>query len=94
MLEQVFTRVREESDTAGKTGRFAVLKAFLATGPDAAPYAEVAIQPGTSEQGVKSAVHRMRKRFGELMREELRQTLTDPNEIESEMRHLLAALRD
>jgi len=93
VLEQVFNRLREEFDAAGRTGRFDGLKPFLTNEPGAGSYAETAVQLGMSEQGVKSAVHRMRQRFGDLMREEIGQTVADSREIDSELRHLLGVLR-
>lgn len=94
VIGQVLARLRGEFDSAGKTGRYDALKSHLTGERGAVSYAEVALRLGVSEQGVKSAVHRMRQRFGELMREEIGQTVADSRGIESEMRHLLAALRN
>ena len=46
-----------------------------------------------TEGAVKVAVHRLRKRYGELVRAEIAKTVTDPSDVEVEMRHLVAALR-
>ncbi len=45
-----------------------------------------------TEGAVKVAVHRMRRRFRSLLREEVAATLADPGEVEEELRHLLSAL--
>jgi hypothetical protein len=57
-----------------------------------APYAEIARQTGTGEGAVRMAVLRMRRRFGELLREEIAQTVAKPEEIDEEIHALLAAV--
>jgi RNA polymerase sigma-70 factor (ECF subfamily) len=52
----------------------------------------VAAELGSSESAVKAAVHRMRRRFGKLLREEVAQTVGNPIEIDEELRHLFAVL--
>ena len=46
-----------------------------------------------SEGAVKAAVHRMRQRFGQLLREEIADTVADPSEVDDEVRHLLTVIR-
>jgi RNA polymerase sigma-70 factor (ECF subfamily) len=48
---------------------------------------------GLSEGAVKTALHRLRRRYGELLREAVAQTVGDPEAVEDELRHLLGALR-
>jgi RNA polymerase sigma factor (sigma-70 family) len=92
LLDKVLARLRAEHEEAGKTRLFAELKATL-TGEDETPsYAEVARRLGMSETGVKVAVHRMRRRYRELLRAEIAQTVDGPGEVEAELRHLLAVL--
>lgn len=59
---------------------------------DAAPYKELASRLDLTEGAVKVAVHRMKKRFGEMLREEVADTLDGPDEIEGELRLLLDSL--
>ena len=57
-------------------------------GDDAASHAETAKKLGMSEGAVKVAVHRLRKRFRELLRQEIAQTLDDEADVEDELRYL------
>jgi len=56
---------------------------------DTSAYAEVAPALGLSESGLRSAVHRMRRRYGELVREEVAQTVGSPAEVDEEIRYLI-----
>jgi RNA polymerase sigma-70 factor (ECF subfamily) len=55
-------------------------------------YAEVAIELGLTEGAVKVAVHRLRRQFRDLLRQEIEQTVSSASEVESEMRHLWSAV--
>jgi hypothetical protein len=74
---------------AGNT--LAKLKVFL-LGQSDAPYAALAREMNTSEGALKVSVHRLRKRYRELFRQEIADTVADPAEVESELRFLAAAL--
>ena len=74
--------------------RFAVLAPFLLEDKGAVGYAEAADRLGVSVAAVTSAIHRMRGRFGALLVEEVSHTVNSPEEVEPEVRHLLAALGD
>jgi DNA-directed RNA polymerase specialized sigma24 family protein len=67
------------------------LKVFL-LGQSDAPYAALAREMKTSEGALKVAVHRLRKRYRELFRQEIADTVADPAEVESELRFLAGAL--
>jgi RNA polymerase sigma-70 factor (ECF subfamily) len=93
LLEQALARLREEQAGAGKGRLFECLKETL-TGADAPrPYAEIAAELGTSVEAIKVAVHRLRRRYGELLRAEIAQTVTTAEEVEGELRDLFAAVR-
>jgi RNA polymerase sigma factor (sigma-70 family) len=92
LLEQTLARLRQELVSAGKERLFECLKGTL-TGEDAGPYARAGEELGLSEQAVKVAVHRLRKRYGELLRAEIAQTVATPEEVEDELRDLFAAVR-
>jgi RNA polymerase sigma-70 factor (ECF subfamily) len=93
LLEQALTRLREEQAGAGKERLFSCLKETL-TGADAPrPYADIAAELGTSVEAIKVAVHRLRRRYGELLRAEIAQTVTTAEEVEAELRDLFAAVR-
>jgi RNA polymerase sigma factor (sigma-70 family) len=90
LLDTVLCRLRQEYDSAGKTMVFEELKGCL-TG-DTRPHSEAAAVLGLSEGAVKVAAHRMRRRYRDLLRDEIGQTLFDPAEVDDEIRALFAAL--
>ena len=90
LLDQVMARLRTEMAGAGKLAHFETLK-FSLTGEKNA-YAEVGARLGLSEGAVKVAVHRLRDRYRELLRAEIAETVAGPEEIEDELRALMAAL--
>ena len=92
LLDRVFVRLRDESDRAGKREGFNRLKVYL-TGEAGTPsHQEAAARLAMTEGAVKVAVHRLRRRYRELLRDEIAQTLADPREVEDEIRALFAAL--
>ena len=91
LLDQVLARLRAEYAAAGKNDVFDQLKASLTAGSDSIPYAAVAATLGTTEGAVKVAVHRLRRRYRKLLREEIAHTVANPAEIDEEIRHLFAA---
>jgi len=92
VLEQVVARLREEFQAAGQAQRFEVLKDFLMGDPREVSYTDAANRLGMSVSAVTSAIHRFRLRFRELFRTEIAQTLDGPEEVDEEIRYLLAAL--
>jgi len=89
MLKEVLVKLRKEMDQAGAGGRFDHLKGFLTgTAPDS--YSEVARKVGLSEPAIKSAIFRLRQRFGQLVREHVAQTVSSPTEVDEEIRYLFA----
>lgn len=92
VLEAVLRRLRQEFDGRGGAGRFDVLKQFLFGDRGDLPYAEAAAQLGLSESAMKSAIYRLRQRYGELFTDEIAQTVARPEDLDEEIRHLLAAL--
>ncbi len=91
LLEKAVIRLREEFAAAGKTKLFEQLRGFAA-GDREVTCGEVAAELGMSESAVKSAVHRLRERYRELVRQEIAHTVADPAEIDSEIRHLKTLL--
>jgi RNA polymerase sigma-70 factor (ECF subfamily) len=90
-LEKVVGRLREESAAEGKAELFESLKPFLMVGKGAIPYAKAAADLGTNEGAVRVAVHRLRRRYRELLRQEIAQTLSDPAMVEEELQALFSA---
>ena len=91
MLDRVVERLRNEFVHHGRAEHFERLKMFL-LGQSDAPYAELAREMNTSEGALKVAIHRLRKRYRELFRQEIADTVADPAEVESELRYLAAVL--
>jgi RNA polymerase sigma factor (sigma-70 family) len=92
LLERVITRLRDECVAGGKEKLFEQAKGFLMVGEAAIPYAQAAQTLGVEEGAVRVAVHRLRKHYRELFRDEIAQTLDDPAQIAEELRSLQAAL--
>jgi RNA polymerase sigma-70 factor (ECF subfamily) len=91
MLDRVVERLREEFVRYGRVEHFEQLKRFLA-GQSDAPYAALALEMNTSEGALRVAVHRLRKRYRELFRQEIADTVADPAAVESELRFLVEVL--
>ncbi len=91
VLDQVVETLRQEFVQQGRTSHFDRLKIFL-LGESNAPYAALAREMNTSEGALKIAIHRLRKRYRELFRLEIADTVADPSEVESELRYLAAVL--
>ena len=73
---------------------FAALQPFLTGEPVGSDYDRLALQLGMQAGTVKVALHRARRRFGELLRSEVAHTVESPEEVESEIRHLLAVIAE
>jgi RNA polymerase sigma-70 factor (ECF subfamily) len=79
-----------EQNSARKGDFYRLIGPQLWGDPSARPYAEVAEAAGMSVGALKVAVHRLRHRFGELLREQVARTVDDPSEVQAELRHLIA----
>jgi DNA-directed RNA polymerase specialized sigma24 family protein len=91
VLDRVVEKLRNEFVHHGHLEHFERLKVFL-LGQSDAPYAALAREMNTSEGALKVAIHRLRKRYRELFRQEIADTVADPAEVESELRFLAAVL--
>ena len=91
MLDRVVGKLRDEFVHHGRPEHFERFKVFLLGNSDA-PYAALAREMNTSEGALKVAIHRLRKRYRELFRQEIADTVANPAEVESELRFLAAAL--
>jgi DNA-directed RNA polymerase specialized sigma24 family protein len=92
LLDHVLGRQREECARRGQAAQFDLLKVFLTGDQDRGLYHASAGQLGMSDAAVRTAVHRLRQRYAELLREEIAATVIDPAQVEEEIRFLLAAL--
>ena len=91
VLVAVLARLQAELAAEGKQELFEGLKPVLTAGGSIG-YARIAAGLGMTEGAVKVAVHRLRRRYRELLRDEIAQTVASPEEIEEEIRHLLSCL--
>lgn len=92
LLERVMNQLRNECVAARKGELFERLKDYL-TGDNAGkPYHAIAAELNMSEGALKVTVHRLRRRFGELVRAQVERTVASPEEIDDEIRQLFAAL--
>ena len=92
LLDRVLGRLREEVVAGGKTAQFEELKIFLSAGKGSIPYATVAAKLGSTPEAIKVAVHRLRRRYRELLRAEIANTVATPAEVDEEIRYLFRAL--
>ena len=92
LLEQVLAKLRGEFEKDGKLDQFETLKQYLSGGRTSVSYAQAADKLGMNEGAIKVAVHRLRKRYRELLRAEIVQTVATASEVEAEIRYLFAAL--
>ena len=94
LLEQVLARLREEYRAAGNAALFERLQQMLTDDPDRPSQAEVANESGMTENAVAQAFHRFRQRYRAILREEIAHTVAMPGDIQDELRHLIAVLRE
>jgi RNA polymerase sigma-70 factor (ECF subfamily) len=92
LLDTVMTQLRNQYARSCDERLFDTLQPCLASGRDRHSYAELAGQLQMTEGAVKVAVHRMRKRYRELLRKEVLETVADPAAAETELKHLFEAL--
>lgn len=93
VLDQVMARLRAEFRDRDKEQLFETLKTCLTADRSALPYTELARQVGLGEGAIKVAVHRLRRRYRELLRDEIAQTVGDRTTVDEELRDLMDALR-
>lgn len=91
LLQRVMKQLEKECKVAGKEELFRVLQPYLTDAGDKS-YQDLATELGISEGSVKVSVHRLRRRFGELVREQVERTVANPTEVDNEIRELFAAL--
>jgi RNA polymerase sigma-70 factor (ECF subfamily) len=86
LLEEVLTRLEREYQSVGNAKLFDCLKEFLSDEPGRRSQAEVAAELGMTENALKQALHRLRQRYRQLLRDEIAQTVAVPGDVEDELR--------
>jgi RNA polymerase sigma-70 factor (ECF subfamily) len=92
LLDQAMARLEAESIAAGKSALVSRLLPALTGGRSEVLFAAIAAEAGMTEGSIKMAASRLRKRYGEILREEIARTVADPADVEDEVRDLFAAL--
>lgn len=92
LLEQTLARLRAEFESAGKLAEYEALKPCLTAARGDIAYPELAATLAMSEANARVAVHRLRKRYREIFRDEIAQTVADEADFDEELRHLMTVL--
>jgi RNA polymerase sigma factor (sigma-70 family) len=92
LLDLVMRRLQEEVRASGKAAQFERLKDVLTGDRERLPYATLATEMGVSEEAARQAANRLRKRYRELLRAEVAQTLPEPADVDDEIRNLFEVL--
>ncbi len=92
LLDAVLAVLRSEQEAAGKDRQFEELKRYLTPSDEETAYAFAAEKLGMNEGTVKTAVHRLRKRYRQLLKATIAETLSDPADLDDELRELLRSL--
>lgn len=91
-LNRALRRLQAECDRTGKHALAEILLPYLTDNGDLPPYRVVAAELGLTEGAVKVAVHRLRQRFGAILRLEIAETVVASTDIDAEMRELIRAV--
>jgi len=94
LVTTALEQLKSEMVRNGDERRFDGLKRFLQGGDAATSYADAARELGMEEGGVRTAIFRMRRRYGEIIREEIAGTVEKPEDVEDEIRYLVAILAE
>ena len=91
LIQRVVESLRHEWEVEGKAS-FDDLKVYLVDGKGTMPHADLALKLGITVTNLKTKIHRLRRRYADLIHKEIADTVSDPSMIEEEIRHLLGAL--
>lgn len=92
VLETAEQKLRDDFAKADNLDSYEQLREFLPLGDNATPYAAVAKKLAIAEGTLRLQIHRMRKRYGALIEEEIAQTVEGPGEVKAELDHLMTAI--
>lgn len=91
LMNRIYERISDENKDANQAKTFEALTPYLAGGEERGDYARISEQLDVSEASLRVSVHRLRKRYRQILEEEVLQTLSDPTQLEEEIRHLRSA---
>ena len=92
VLERTMTVLRHEYVTAGKSALFEAFQSFLPGGHGDTSRADLAAKRGVSVGAIDVAIHRLRQRFGVLLRQQVALTVSSDAEVEEEIRYLISVI--
>jgi RNA polymerase sigma-70 factor (ECF subfamily) len=90
LLDHALATLAEEHKAAAKTAQFEALKPWLTGDTDNSSQADAARQLSLNDGAVKVAIHRLRRRFRDVIKSEIARTVNDPAQVDEELRYLLA----
>jgi RNA polymerase sigma-70 factor (ECF subfamily) len=91
IMQQVMAQMQDEAERSGKLRRFRSLRPMI-DGSARVSYRQLSEELEASEACLKVAVHRLRRRFGQLLRQEVARTVTEREDVDDEVRHVFDAL--
>ena len=89
VVQRALSRMEEEQTSRGDAERYRALRDWVVGSPEAVPHQELAVRLGVGQSAVRVAIHRLRKRLGVVLRDEIASTVTHPDQIEDELQYLL-----
>jgi len=92
VLEKALGRLRREQEDLDRGREFARIEGYLTGGQSTTSYRELASELGTTEGALKMSIHRLRQRYGQLLRSEIAETVSSPAEVDDEIRYLLGVV--
>jgi len=92
LLDESLARLEQEFEHAGRKHEFDCLKEWLTAERGGIPYVQIAVTLATTEGAARVAVHRLRKRFRELFRQSIAETVASAGDVDTELRYLVAVL--
>ena len=93
LLEQALRRLREECTAAGRQELFRAVEPLLSGEDSGRPYAAIATGLEMTEGALKTAIHRLRRRFAVILRAEIAETVARPEDVDEEVQHLFRSLK-
>ena len=91
LLNQVLLSLEQQYSDSGKSELFASLKEHL-VGNDSTPYSKIAADLGMKEGAIKVAIHRLRERYGQMLRLQIAKTIEDPASVQQELKYLFEVI--
>ncbi len=93
LLNRIMENLAAEYRASGRACQFELLKGFIIGEHAGTTYREVAEELGLTQAAAKMAAHRMRRRYRELLRHEILQTVNGPEEVDEEIQNLFSTLK-